>query len=139
MTVQLSQEFAVSPARLWAAITDPAEMRQWFFEPIQDFEPTVGFATEFDLEAEGRVFSHQWEVLEVIPQQRIVYSWRMGGYPGDSTVTWQLTPVADGTRLDFLHDGNESFPQDDPMFTQESCEAGWQYLLQESLVAFLQR
>lgn len=50
-------------AAVWKAITDPAQMCQWFFEPIADFEPVVGFETEFVVRVEGRTFPHQWYFL----------------------------------------------------------------------------
>ena len=41
---------------VWSAITEPVQMRKWFFDNIPDFKPEVGFEIEFDVEAGGRVF-----------------------------------------------------------------------------------
>lgn len=124
---------------VWNAITDKDQMRQWFFETINDFKPEVGFETEFNVECEGQVYPHQWKVTEVVSQRRIVYEWRYGGYPGDSSVTWELSETSGGTTLKLTHKGSETFPQDNPVFSRESGVAGWVYFIRESLGAYLER
>ncbi len=114
-------------------------MRKWYFEPIEDFQAEVGFKTEFVVEAFSRQFLHLWEVLEVEPGEKLVYRWRYGGLSGDSTVTWELAERDGGTQLSFSHDVAEPFPQDDPIFEQESCQAGWDFFLTKSLPLYLER
>jgi len=65
-------------------------MRQWYFPMLPDFKAEVGFSVEINVECEGRNFLHQWEVLDLDAGRRIVYSWRYGGVPGDSKVSWEL-------------------------------------------------
>jgi len=137
--IVVEQTYHAPVAEVWRAITDKDQMRQWFFEPMTDFEPEVGFETQFDVKCEGQNFPHQWKVTEVVPETRIAYDWRYGGYPGDSSVTWELSQTPDGTKLKLTHWGHETFPQDNPVFSREGCEAGWCYLLHESLKAFLER
>ena len=91
------------------------------------------------MQCEGQNYPHQWKVTEVVPEKRIAYSWRYGGYPGNSTVVWELSEASDGTTLKITHKVLETFPQDNPIFSRESGEAGWTYLLRESLKAFLER
>lgn len=124
---------------VWLAITDASRMRQWFFAEMADFRPKVGFQTQFTVRFEGQDFVHQWQVTDVVPGHRIVYSWRYGGFPGDSTVAWELTETPGGTRLTLTHTGQETFPKEVPAFSRESCQAGWDYFLRESLGAFLGR
>ncbi len=137
--IVVEQTYNVPVAVVWKAITDKEQMRQWYFEPMTDFEPEVGFETQFDVQNEGQIFPHQWKVTEVVPETRIAYDWRYGGYPGDSSVTWELSETPDGTKLTLTHRGQETFPKDDPMFSREGGEAGWRYFLHESLKAFLER
>lgn len=124
-------------SEVWAAITDSDKMRRWFFDEMTDFRPQVGFETEFTHHHEGQDYVHQWKVTEVVPQRRITYGWRYGGYPGDSSVTWELYEVPGGTRLRLIHRGQETFPKDNPAFSRENCQAGWEYLLHEGLAGFL--
>ncbi|MEL7124229.1 MAG: SRPBCC domain-containing protein, partial [Bacteroidota bacterium] len=86
---------------------------------------------------EGRVFPHQWKIMEVIPQQKIVYNWRYEGYAGDSMVSFELIENDAQTTLRLTHQVLESFPQDIPEFTRESCLGGWNYFIKESLSKYL--
>ncbi len=124
-------------AVVWDAITNKDQMRQWFFETMTDFQPRVGFETKFDVECEGQIFPHLWKITEVVPETRIVYDWRYGGYPGESAVTWEPSETPEGTKLTLTHSRQETFPQDNPIFSRENGEAGWGYLLHESLKDFL--
>lgn len=132
------QTFNAPVAVVWKAITDPEQMRQWFFEPMADFEPETGFETQFNVRCEDRDFLHLWKVTDVVPEQRIAYSWRYEGYPGDSTVVWELSETPNGTKLLFTHVIHETFPQDDPVFSRESGQGAWDYFVRESLTAFLE-
>ncbi|MEP3478599.1 MAG: SRPBCC family protein [Fuerstiella sp.] len=133
----LKQTFETPLARVWKAITDPEQMRQWFFDAIEGFEPKAGFETKFNVECEGRNFFHLWKVTEVVPEKRIVYRWRYHGYPGDSTVSWELSETVAGTKLLFTQVFHEPYPQDDPMFSREAGRKGWEYFIDGSLPEFL--
>ncbi len=137
--IVVEQIFNAPISVVWKAITDPDQMRRWFFETMTNFEPAVGFQTQFNVRVEDQDYPHQWKVTDVVPEKRIVYDWRYGGYPGDSSVTWELSETPHGTKLTLTHKGIETFPQDDPMFSRESGQAGWGYFLHESLKAFLER
>jgi uncharacterized protein YndB with AHSA1/START domain len=124
---------------VWEAITDSEKMRRWYFEEMADFRPEVGFETEFSVRHQGEDYVHQWKVTEVVPERRITYRWRYGGYAGDSSVTWELSEAPRGTRLRLIHRGQDAFPKDNPAFTRASCQAGWEHFLHERLAAFLGR
>lgn len=135
----VEQTFNVPIAVVWRAITDKHQMRQWFFEPMIDFKPEVGFETQFDVLCEGQNYLHQWKVTEVVSERRIVYDWRYEGYPGESSVMWELTETPGGTKLVFTHKGSETFPPDNPVFSRENGVAGWTCLVRERLKDFLER
>jgi len=97
---------------------------------------TEPFATAF---FEDRDYLHLWKVTHVTPGKRITYSWRYGGYPGESSVTWDLSETAEGTKLRLVHEGIETFPQDNPIFSREAGQAGWTYFVSRSLAEFLGR
>lgn len=113
-------------------------MVQWFFENIPDFEASIGFETQFVVENEGRIFPHQWKIMEVHPQRKIAYNWKYEGYEGDSTVSFELATIPTGTQLTLTHEVLESFREDIPEFSRESCEGGWNYFIKEKLKAFIQ-
>lgn len=51
------------------------------------------------------------EVLEIVPQQKLVYSWKGGPRPGvielNTILTWTLEPVGTGTVIHLQHKGFE--------------------------------
>ncbi len=136
--VVVQRVFDAPIAAVWTAITDPGEMRQWFFETMDTFEAVVGFETQFNVNCGDKDYLHLWKVVDVRPAQRIAYQWRYGGCSGDSVVIWELSTVGQRTALLLTHDVRESFPQDDPNFQRDSCKAGWEYFIHESLRAFLE-
>lgn len=135
--IVFEQEFDVPVDELWRAITDRDQMVQWYFAEISAFVPVVGYQTEFVLQVEDRDIVHRWEVTEVIPGQKITVTWRFKDIPGDGAVTWELAERGAGSSLRLTNTGLETFPQDDPLFTRESCEGGWRYFINERLKPFL--
>jgi uncharacterized protein YndB with AHSA1/START domain len=125
--IVVEQIFHASVDRVWSAITDKTQMPKWFFGEIRDFRPERGYETTFVVSNEGKDYPHHWRVTEAVPHQKIVYDWLHPGFPGTSFVTWELSKTGDGTRLKLTHVGIETFPQDDPAFTRESCQGGWEY------------
>ena len=123
---------------VWEAITDPETMRQWFFETIKEFKPEVGFETCFNVECDGTQYPHRWNVTEVIPGEKLVYRWRYDGYDGDSTVTWELSHESFGTKLKLTHVCHESFPQDNPLFSEDACIDAWGYFITQTLPEYLE-
>lgn len=99
----------------------------------------MGFETKFNVRVEARDDLHLWKATEVTPGRRITYDWRYGGYPGESYVTWDLSEAPEGTKLRLVHQGIETFPQDDPIFGREAGREGWTYFVQRSLAEFLEQ
>ena len=112
-------------------------MKLWYFNVIPDFEPTVGFETKFNIQVEDRNYMHLWKIIEVIPNKKIAYTWRFEEYPGESLVSFELIEQGDKTLIRVSNEGLESFPQDVPEFTEESCRAGWEFFIQGNLKEYL--
>jgi len=135
--VVVEQDFGQSTSAVWNAITDVDEMRKWYFDNIPDFKAEVGFNTQFLVESGGRRFVHLWEVTEVETTSKVVYNWKFEGYPGDSCVSFEVSGDDESSRLRVTAEVQESFPQDIPEFTRESCVGGWTYFVQQRLKAYL--
>ena len=122
---------------VWTAITNLAEMHQWYFDNIPDFKAEIGFKTEFNVKSEDRNFLHQWEITEVEPNKIITYIWQFKEYPGKALVTFELSRKENVTKLQLTNKVVEDFPQDIPEFKRESCIGGWQYFINQRLVDYL--
>src|SRR4051812_35614040 len=110
-------------ARVWEALTDVGQMREWYFD-LKEFKSEVGFEFEFVVEHEGNRYHHLCRVVEVIPEKKIAYTWRYKGEPGDSLVSFELFAEGDNTKLKVTHTGIETFPRT-PAYARKNFEAGW--------------
>ena len=135
--VVVEQFFGNPKNEVWASITEPEQMKEWFFENIPAFEPVAGFKTAFPVTSGNRTFTHLWKILEVIPWKLISYDWRYREYEGEGLVTFELFEKNDGTLLRLTNVGLETFPVDVPEFARESCLAGWEYFIQKRLRDYL--
>jgi uncharacterized protein YndB with AHSA1/START domain len=127
--VVVERTFHAPVARVWKALTEVDQMRQWYFD-LKEFRPEVGFEFEFSVQHEGETYHHLCRVTEVIPQKKIAYTWRYKGEPGDSLVEFELSPDGDKTRLKLTHSGIETFPKT-PAYARKNFEAGWAAITSE--------
>jgi uncharacterized protein YndB with AHSA1/START domain len=133
----VEQSFEVSREQVWRAITELHQMKQWFFEQIEAYEPKVGFETRFVVELDHRVFPHLWKITELEPHTMITYNWKYEGYTGDSFVTFELSDLGNATLLRLTHRIAENFPPDIPEFSRKNCENGWNWFIKQSLKDYL--
>ncbi|MGB5749143.1 MAG: SRPBCC domain-containing protein [Desulfobacterales bacterium] len=137
--IVVEQVLNASMDTVWKSITEIDLMRQWYFDNIPSFRPEAGFETQFTIEHEGRVFPHKWKVTGVVPGRKIVYTWRFDGYAGDSYVAFELSEQGGSTKLRLTAIVTEDFPEGIPELTRESCIGGWEYFIQQSLKAFVEK
>lgn len=116
-----------SPARVWKALTDREELKQWSFE-MDKFEPVEGFEFTFYGEKDGVKFKHLCRVMEVVKERKMKWLWSYENVPGDTYVTFELFPEGDKTRLKLTHEGLEKLPQDEN-YARPNFEAGWNDLI----------
>jgi len=133
----LERTFDAPVARIWKALTDVDQMRQWYFD-LKEFKLQVGFEFDFIVEHEGNSFHHLCRVTDVVPERKIAYTWRYKGEPGDSLVTFELFPDGHKTRLKLTHAGIETFPKT-PAYARKNFEAGWTAIIGSELKQFVER
>ncbi len=137
--VILEKLFNAPIEKVWAALTNKDEMKQWYFD-LKEFKAEVGFQFQFTAGPnKTSQYLHVCEVTEVIVNQKLTYSWRYDGYPGISHVTFELTKKVEGTLLRLIHTGIESFPTENPDFAIHNFEKGWNGIIGNSLKNYLQR
>jgi uncharacterized protein YndB with AHSA1/START domain len=125
-------------AKVWKAITDKNEMKQWYFD-LAEFKPEVGFEFSFTGGEEGgKQFLHLCRVTEVIPGKKISHTWKYDGYEGNSEVSFELFPEGDSTRLKLTHAGLDTFPKIRE-FAKENFIAGWTDIAGTLLKEYLEK
>lgn len=134
--VIIERTFNAPVTKVWKALTDVDEMRQWYFD-LKEFKPEVGFEFEFVVEHEGRTYHHLCRITEVILQKKIAYTWRYKGEAGDSLVIFELLAEGDKTRLKLTHTGLDTFPKT-PAYARENFEKGWTQIIGTELRQFVE-
>jgi len=124
--------------RVWKAITDKDQMKQWYFN-LAEFKPEVGFEFTFEGGAEDKTYVHLCKILAVEPNKKLQHTWTYDGYEGYSVVTWELTREGNSTHVKLTHEGIDSFPANDPNFARESFAKGWTYIVGTSLKEFVEK
>jgi uncharacterized protein YndB with AHSA1/START domain len=128
-----------SAEKVWAAITDSAQMKEWYFD-LPGFKAEVGYEFQFEAgEPAVKLYLHLCKVTEVIVHQKLSYTWRYDGYEGDSLVSFELFAEGAGTRIKLTHTGLETFPASNPDLAKENFAAGWTDIIGRSLVAFVEK
>lgn len=134
----IERTFNAPVERVWRAITDKDQMKQWYFD-LADFKPEVGFEFRFEGNNEERCYLHLCRVTEVVPGRKLTYSWRYDGYEGNSFVTFELFPEGEKTRLRLTHEGLETFPVDNPDFAKKNFVQGWTEIVGTLLKNFVEK
>ncbi len=135
-SVTLVRRIKAPPAKVWAAITRPEQMLQWWgpdagptLKAEADVRPGGRFSIVFRL-LNGDEHSPTGIYREVVPEKTLVFTWEWPGMPErESLVTFQLEPFDGGVELTLIH---EHLPEE----ARESHVQGWSGLL-DKLAAFL--
>ena len=95
-TLVLVRELRHPPAKVWEALTDPAQLREW-----APFDADRSLASTGTVRL-STVNAPQPQVSETVVKQAeapklLQYSW------GDNDLRWQLEPLGKGTRLTLWH------------------------------------
>jgi len=134
-SVTIVRRIKAPPARVWAAITQPKLLIQWWGP---DAGPTL--RAEADVQPGGR-FNIVFRLLngdehnptgvyrEVVPEKKLVFTWEWpGSRERESLVTFLLKAFDGGTELTLIH---EHLPDED---ARVSHALGWNGLLDKLLV-----
>lgn len=108
--IKIKWFFPHPPDKVWDCLTDAAILSLWLMK--NDFRAVVGHRFNFfakpmpKMGFDGIVYC---EVLEVIPQQKLVYTWQGGPSPGvvklDTLLVWTLEAKNGGTEIMLEHKG----------------------------------
>lgn len=137
--VLMERVFNANKKLVWRAITEKELMKQWYFD-LKEFKAVIGFKFDFTGGHEdGIQYKHLCEITEVIPEQKLTYSWKYEGYEGISYVTFELFDENKNTKVKLTHTGIGTFPSSNPDFAIPNFEEGWNQIINTSLKDFLEK
>lgn len=136
-SVTIVRRINAPPKKVWAAITQPEQMMQWWgpdagptLNVVADVRPGGRFSVVFRL-LNGDEHNPTGFYREVVPEKKLVFSWDLPLAPEPiSVVTFLLRPFDGGTELTLTH---ERLPDEEARL---SHERGWNGLL-DKLPIFL--
>ena len=136
MTTTRSMVIQAERARVWQAITDAAQISQWFDGSMGwEFKPAAGEPITFRYNGE---IIGTGKVVMANPPERFAFQWTPeAGNPTLSLVTFVLEAVAEGTRVTITEAGFEALPDAVRQKRYEMNGMGWGIAL-DHLTAYLQ-
>jgi uncharacterized protein YndB with AHSA1/START domain len=92
-TLILTRELRHSPEKVWQALTDPAQLREW--APFDASADLGEVGAKVRLTTVGAPMLHVTDtvVTEADPPKRLVYNW------GGNDMRWDLESIGNGTRM----------------------------------------
>jgi uncharacterized protein YndB with AHSA1/START domain len=122
-------EIDASPARVWTALTDPAEIEKYMFgsHVVTDWKP--GSSIVWEGEYEGRRYEDKGEIVEIKPARRLTVT-HFSPLSGQEdvpenyhTLTYELESTGPTTRVALSQDNNETAE------AAEHSKANWEKML----------
>jgi len=92
-TLILVRELRHSPEKVWRALTDPAQLRQWAPFDADGSLGTAGAKVKLTTVGAPALRVTDATVTRADPPKALEYNW------GDFEMRWELEPVVGGTRL----------------------------------------
>jgi len=125
-SLTIKRRLKAPPAKVFAAWTEPEKIKRWFGPgavrcTTAEFDLRVGGSyTIAAASPDGEKFQVGGTLREVIPDQKLVYTWAWHSTPErESLVTVEFKPDGDGTLLTLTH---EQFLDED---ARDRHQQGW--------------
>jgi uncharacterized protein YndB with AHSA1/START domain len=123
--IEIQIEIAAQPATVYKFLSDTALFREWLGDVTASPSPGGEISVRYP---NGDVARGTF--VELIPDRRVVFTWGYdqsanGMAPGSSTVTIELSSIANGTLLTLRHEG---IPTDE---ARAGHAQGWKYFFSQ--------
>lgn len=111
---QASVHVDATPEQVWAALTDPELVKQYFFGTTVETDWAVGSRIRYSGEFDGKAYEDTGQVLEYDAPRRLVTSFfsPSSGKPdvpeNYQTVTYEVVPDGEGSTVTITQDNNAS-------------------------------
>lgn len=117
--------------KVWDALINPKIIKQYMFgtDAVSDWK--VGSSITYRGEWKGQTYEDKGSILEIIPEQLFTSTYwsSMSGLPdvpeNYKKITWELSPVENGTRLTIIQDNNASEAE------KNHSEGNWKMVLEK--------
>ena len=114
LVAKTTTDIAAPAERVWAALIDPAAIKQYYFGSTVESHWKIGSPISFKGEWQGRAYEDKGEVLEALRPQLLQYSHfsPMMGKPDKPenyhTITIRLSESGKNTRVTLEQDNNNT-------------------------------
>lgn len=129
-TLTVKRVIEADPETLFEALTNPEIMKRWFYASDESgWSATVennfreGGRYKIDMHGPEETYSHQGIYKEIIPNEKIVFSWNSPFVTG-TVVTISLSKVNGGTEVSLKH---EFLPNEEE---KKKHTQGWTQILE---------
>jgi len=127
-------DIAAPPERVFRALTDASELKQWFTNPecpakVWEMDPRLDGAYRYATEKGSVVvngvdkFECHGHITEMDPPRLLAYTWFANWHDDSSrrtVVRWELTPKSGGTHVKVTHSGLSTLP-----IARKDYSGGW--------------
>jgi uncharacterized protein YndB with AHSA1/START domain len=130
LTATASITVNATPERVWKALTDPAEIKQYLFGTDAKSDWKVGSSVTYTGEWEGKKYEDKGKVIESKPNKLLhtTYYSSMSGKEDKpenySNVIYRIEPAGDQTILTIVQDNNTDEK------SRDHSQANWNMVLQ---------
>lgn len=102
-TLILVRDLRHSPAKVWQALTDPAQLHEWAPFDTDANLGTVGAMAKLTTVGAPTPYISETKVLRAEAPKLLEYNW------GDKEIRWELEALGGGTRLTLWHNIDRRF------------------------------
>ena len=124
-------------AKVWSAITDKGEMKEWYFT-IEEFIAQPGFQFKMYGEKKGVKFPISCTVKEVEQNKKLSYTWSYDDFPAETLLTFELRGSGEQTDLRITHEGLERIPPENSDASVQNHRDGWEFIIGTSLKQYVE-
>lgn len=113
-------------SKVWKALTEKDLIDKWFMPP-ENFKAEVGNTFQMTGSKDGISYPHTCTITEIVPEQKLAYTWGMTAIDGETLVTWELQKEGDGTKLTLTHSGWDKVKFNTPELSLNDYNNGWNH------------
>ncbi|WP_179021721.1 SRPBCC family protein [Winogradskyella forsetii] len=109
--------------KVWNAITKAEELSTWFLKT--NFKAEKGYHYTFSSEPNEKGCTNIIGIVKEANPYTLIYTWIVEGTNVETTVTWKLETIPEGTKLHLEHSGIGNYAGETVITMFESFNGGW--------------